>query len=59
MSVRTDDGQVLNIVPHYGGVRIVVQCVDEVCDPVGFALDADQWSSLVAQGFVVLAEGRQ
>lgn len=56
MSVHTDDGQVLNVVPHHGGVRILVECADEVCEPAGFALSADQWSSLVAQGFVILAK---
>jgi hypothetical protein len=57
MATHTEAGQTINVVPNYSGIRIVVECHDEVCEPIDIGLSADEWSSLVAQGFVALAKG--
>lgn len=57
MSIHTKADQVINIVPNYSGIRIVVECRDEVCEPIDIGLSADEWSALVAQGFIALSKG--
>jgi hypothetical protein len=52
---HTEAGQTINVVPNYSGVRIVVECHDEVCEPIDIALSEGEWKALVIHGFAAIA----
>lgn len=56
VSIHTSMDQIVNVAPCPGGVKIVVECSEDVCEPVEIALSADEWDALVNQGNVVIDE---
>lgn len=52
-------GQSINIVPNYGGVKIVVECSEGVCETVEYALSEGEFTALVTQGYKALLAGGQ
>jgi hypothetical protein len=59
VSIHTKAGHIVNAVPHYGGVNIIIECDEGVCEGVEFAMNRNEWLALVAQGCAALALGNQ
>lgn len=57
MCISTRAGQNINVVPNFAGVKIMVECAEDVCMAEEIPLNADEWNALVMQGFKALAEG--
>lgn len=53
--MNTCAGQTINAVSNHGGVKIVVECSHDVCDPVEIYFSANEWKALVIQGFAAIA----
>ena len=55
VSIHTEAGHIINATEnYYGGVRLIIECDEGVCEPFEFSMNKDQWVALVAQGFKVL-----
>lgn len=57
MSIHTNADQTINVVRHHGGLRIVIECADDICEPVEFDMSADEWFALVNQGYRAILGG--
>jgi hypothetical protein len=57
VSISTTAGQTINVVPNYGGVKIVVECSEDVCESVEYGLSESEFLALVIQGSAALLAG--
>ena len=56
MSIHSTAGQTINVEPTGGGgVKIVVECSEDVCERDEISLSEDEWKALVIQGFAAIA----
>lgn len=58
MGLTTCAGQTVNVEPgNYSGVKIVVECAEDVCERYELHLSEDEWKALTIQGFAAIRRG--
>ena len=58
MGIHTEAGHTINAEQTYGGVRLMIECAEGVCETAEASLSRDEWMALVIQGSAALAGGK-